>query len=239
VEHQGEVWVFTGDYKLQHDGVSEPFELIRCHTFITESTFGLPVYNWQPQQQVINQINEWWKYNAAHGRASVLSAYALGKAQRILRNIDSGIGKIFVHGAIESTNQVLRQQGIALPATHLITSEVKKEEFSKALIVCPPSAIGSPWIKRFGNYSLGIASGWMTLRGAKRRRGADRGFVLSDHVDWNELNTAVHETGAEKIFVTHGYSETYAKFLRERGMDAQAVRTEYDGELVDAEPVEL
>ncbi|WP_333820381.1 ligase-associated DNA damage response exonuclease [Ohtaekwangia sp.] len=231
VEHNGEVWVFTGDYKLEPDGLSEPFELVKCHTFITESTFGLPVYNWRPQREIFDEINAWWRQNQAEGKVSVLAGYTLGKSQRLLRNIDSSIGKIIVHGAVDAVNQVMRQQGISLPETHRVTKESKKQDFAGALVLCPPSAVGSPWIRRFLPYSLGIASGWMRLRGARRRRGADRGFALSDHVDWKSLNTAVKETGAERVFVTHGYSEVFSHWLNETGIEAHPVKTTYEGEL--------
>lgn len=231
VEFAGEVWVFSGDYKLQPDNLSEPFEPLKCHTFITESTFGLPVYKWTLQREVFDSINSWWRKNQSEGKVSVLAGYSLGKSQRILRNVDSSIGKIFVHGAIDSINTVLRRQGIQLPDTHLVARESTRSDYEGALVVCPPSAIASPWIRRFLPYSLGIASGWMALRGPRRRRGSDRGFVLSDHADWNDLNTAVKATGAEKIFVTHGYSEIFAQWLNEKGFDAKEVKTQYEGEL--------
>jgi putative mRNA 3-end processing factor len=169
VEFNGEIWVFSGDYKLQHDNLSEPFEPLRCHAFITESTFGLPIYNWKSQDDVFKDINEWWRKNQSEGKVSVIAGYTLGKSQRILKNVDATLGKIFVHGAVDSVNTVLRNQGIILPETHRITKETTKKDYEGALVVCPPSAVGSPWIRRFLPYSLGIASGWMKLRGARRR----------------------------------------------------------------------
>lgn len=231
VSYRDEVWVFSGDYKLQRDNLSEPFEPVRCHTFITESTFGLPVYRWTPQEEVFKNINAWWRQNQSEGKVSVIAGYSLGKSQRILRNIDPNIGKIFVHGAIDVINQILIQQGILLPETHRIQKETTKKDYEGAMVICPPSAVGSPWINRFLPYSLGIASGWMKLRGPRRRRGADRGFVLSDHADWNDLNTTIKATGAERVFVTHGYSEIFAQWLNENGYDAKEVKTQYEGEL--------
>ncbi|MBL0739592.1 ligase-associated DNA damage response exonuclease [Chryseolinea lacunae] len=231
VEHRGEVWVFTGDYKLQHDNISEPFEPVKCHTFITESTFGLPIYNWKPQQEVFDDMNAWWRKNQEEGKVSIVAGYSLGKSQRILKNVDAGIGKILVHGAIENVTAILRAQGLALPPTTRVTPDMKRKDFEGALVVCPPSAIGSAWLRKFEPYSLGIASGWMGLRGARRRRGADRGFVLSDHCDWRELNQAVNETGAEHVFVTHGYSEIFAQWLNGNGKVAREVKTQYEGEL--------
>lgn len=231
VEYNDEVWVFSGDYKLQPDGISEPFEPVKCHAFITESTFGLPIYKWKEQEEIFGSINDWWRSNKEEGKVSVIAGYTLGKSQRILHNVDPSIGNIFVHGAVDSVNQVIRSQGITLPETNRITKETNKKDYEGALVICPPSAVGSPWIRRFLPYSLGIASGWMNLRGARRRRGADRGFVLSDHADWNQLNHAIRETGAEKVFVTHGYTEVFAQWLNDCGYDAHEVKTQYEGEL--------
>jgi len=231
VAHHDEVWVFSGDYKLEQDNLSEPFEPVRCNVFISESTFGLPIYKWKPQSEVFEDINRWWRKNQVDEKVSVIAGYSLGKAQRILRNVDSSTGKIFVHGAIDNITNILRSQGLALPTTTRVTPDMKRKDFDGALIVCPPSAVGSPWLRRFEPFSLGIASGWMNLRGARRRRGADRGFVLSDHADWEELNKAVKETGAEKVYVTHGYSEAFSKWLGEQGIESKEVKTQYEGEL--------
>lgn len=231
VEYKGEIWVVSGDYKLENDGLAEPFEPIPCHTFITESTFGLPVYRWKPQQMVFDNINDWWRKNQAESKVSVLSAYALGKAQRIIRHLDTAIGNIYTHGAIENTNEVLRNQGIALPNTIRVTQEISKKDFIGNIVIAPPSALEGAWVRKFPAVSTGIASGWMALRGIRRRRAADRGFVLSDHADWEALNTAIKATGAERIFVTHGYTHIFKKWLLEQGYDAQEVKTEYEGEL--------
>jgi putative mRNA 3-end processing factor len=191
----------------------------------------LPIYKWKSQTEVFAEINQWWAKNKAEGKASVIAGYTLGKAQRILRNVDTSIGKIFTHGAVDSINTVMRKQGIALPEAPRVSDQVSKEDLKGALIICPPSAVGSPWVRRFLPYSLGVASGWMKLRGTRRRRGADRGFVLSDHVDWDDLNQAVRETEAEKVYVTHGYSEIFAQWLNSQGKEAHEVKTKYEGEL--------
>jgi putative mRNA 3-end processing factor len=231
VEYKGEVWVFSGDYKLQQDEISTPFEPIKCHTFITESTFGLPIYKWKSQKEVFDDINAWWFKNKEEGKNSVIAGYTLGKAQRLLKNVDPSIGKIFTHGAVDSLNEVLRRQGLELPECPRVNDNTKKEDLKGALIICPPSAVGSTWMRRFLPYSLGVASGWMKLRGTRRRRGADRGFVLSDHADWNDLNKTILDTGAEKVFVTHGYSEVFAQWLNSRGIQAEEVKTKFEGEL--------
>ncbi len=233
VEYQGEVWVASGDYKLEDDGLSEAWEPIKCHHFITESTFGLPVYRWQPQETVFADINRWWRANQAAGKVSVLTGYALGKAQRLLHGVDAGIGRIYTHGAIENTNEVLREQGIQLPPTIRVTNDISKKDYPGQLVLTTPGSVGQPWIKKFGPFSLGAASGWMALRGARRRRGADRGFVLSDHCDWPGLLEAIALTEAENIYVTHGYTAIFSKYLRGLGLNAVELETEYEGELAE------
>lgn len=233
VEVGGEVWIVSGDYKLEEDGLSTPFEPVRAHAFITESTFGLPVFRWRPQAVVADEINAWWRDCTASGRTPLLGAYALGKAQRLLSLLDPGIGPILTHGAVEATTQVLRDQGLRLPATVPVTAATKIADHPGALVLATPSAFGTPWARKFGTVSTGFASGWMQLRGVRRRRAADRGFVISDHADWDGLNTAIYETGAEKIFVTHGYTDIFTRWLKSRGLDAQVVPTEFSGETLD------
>jgi putative mRNA 3-end processing factor len=228
LEYQGEVWVASGDYKVEPDGTCAPFEPVRCHTFITESTFGLPIYRWQPQAQIFADVNQWWRDNQQLGKASVLYCYAFGKAQRILHGIDPGIGPILVHGAVEPLNRVYREAGVRLPKTHY-AGDFKKADplLRQALILAPPSAGGSTWLRRFGDLSDAFASGWMMLRGTRRRRGVDRGFVLSDHADWPGLLWAIEQTGAERAMVTHGSVNVLVRYLREKGLDAQGFSTEY------------
>jgi len=233
VEYKGEIWVASGDYKLEDDGLAKPFEPIRCHTFITESTFGLPVYDWKPQEEIFTEINNWWRQNAADGKTTFITGYSLGKAQRILRGLDTSIGKIFTHAAVENINEVIRNQGVALPDTTRITKETDKKSFIRNLILAPPSSLNSPWMKKFKPVSIGVASGWMTLRGPRRRKAADRGFPLSDHVDWKDLNKAIEMTEASRVIVTHGYSSIFSKYLNEKGIQASIENTEYEGELAE------
>lgn len=227
--YKDQIWVVSGDYKVEDDGLAAAYEPVSCTHFITESTFGLPVYRWSPQEDIFDQINHWWAQNASRGVPSLITAYSLGKAQRILQGVDHDIGPVFTHAAVENTNEVLRQAGIPLKPSQRIISQGedkhKKKDFQQGLIIAPPSAAGSPWTRRFGPHSLGMASGWMSLRGARRRRAADRGFILSDHADWDGLNWAIQESGAEHIYVTHGYTEIYARWLREQGYQAQVVET--------------
>ena len=230
VEVGGEVWVVSGDYKTAPDGLSEPFEPVRCHTFISECTFGLPVFRWAAQAEVMAEINAWWRTNREAGRVSVLCAYALGKAQRILASLDPSIGPVLTHGAVENVNEVLRAQGFALPATRRVTPETATPEATGALVLAPPSALGTPWARRFGPSSEAFASGWMRLRGIRRRRGFARGFVLSDHADWDGLNAAIAATGAGRVFVTHGYVQPFRRWLAEQGYEAGIVETEFHGD---------
>ncbi len=233
VEVDGEVWVASGDYKLEDDGLSTPFEPVACHAFITESTFGLPVFHWTPQADVQAQINDWWRTSISEGKTPMLGAYALGKAQRLLRLLDTTIGPILTHGAVENTNAVLRAQGISLPDTTLVTPETKIADHPGALVLATPSAFGSAWARKFGAVSTGFASGWMQLRGVRRRRAADRGFVISDHADWDGLNQAIKDTGAENIYVTHGYTDIFTRWLSTQGLNAHVVPTEFEGETLD------
>lgn len=229
VEYKGEVWVFTGDYKTEEDGIAVPYEVVKCHTFITECTFGLPVFKWTPQTEVMNSINQWWSENKAEGKTSILFGYSLGKAQRLLKYLDTSIGKIYTHGAIENMNNVIRPM-VDLPETTLITRETKKEAISGNLVLAPPSAHGTTWIRKMTPFVTGTASGWMAFRGARRRRAIDKGFVLSDHCDWDGLLSSIRATGAEKIICTHGYTDIFSKYLRELGYDARTEKTQYEGE---------
>ncbi|MDT7835830.1 ligase-associated DNA damage response exonuclease [Aquabacterium sp. OR-4] len=246
--HGGRVWVASGDYFLsahdEHNPTCAPFEPVRCHCFITESTFGLPVYRWAPQASVLAEINAWWRSNAAAGRPSLLMAYSLGKAQRLLAGVDASIGPIVVHGAMAPLNQAYRDAGVPLPPTHTLdalagTTAARRAAahaapalpaLAGALVLAPPAVQGSAWARRLGEFSDAFASGWMQLRGARRRQGVDRGFVLSDHADWPGLQRAIRATGAERVIVTHGEEAVMVRWLREQGLDAGSFRTEFGHE---------
>lgn len=230
VEYKGEVWVVSGDYKLMPDATCAPFEHVRCHHFITEATFGLPIYRWQPTEQIFEQINEWWLKNRERGKTSVLFAYALGKSQRILNGIDRTIGNIYTHGAIERLVQAYRESGIDLPETKYVGAIEKKSDFAGSLVMATPSSAGSTWLRRFGNHSTGFASGWMMIRGKRKQKAVDRGFVLSDHADWTELQTAICASEAETVHVTHGYIDELVRWLNEQGINAVPLRAKYGDE---------
>lgn len=230
VEYKGEIWVISGDYKLTPDATCAPFESIKCHHFITEATFGLPIYRWPPTQQIFNEVNDWWRRNIERGKASVLFAYALGKAQRLMSGLDRSLGPVFTHGAVERLTQAYREAGVDLPKTQYAGSVTNKKEFAGSMIIAPPSAQASTWLRRFGAQSTGFASGWMMVRGARRQRAIDRGFVLSDHADWPELLTAIRATEAETIYVTHGFAPEVVRYLNETGLNAVPLKTQFVGD---------
>ena len=234
LEHGGQVWVASGDYFLSaHDErnpTCAPFEPVRCDCFITESTFGLPVYRWAPQAQVLAEVDAWWRANAAAGRPSLLMAYRFGKAQRVIAGVDARIGPIVVHSAVAPLNEAYRAAGVPLPPTATVRDLPDRQALAGALVVAPPSVHGSAWARRLGEASDAFASGWMALRGARRRQGVDRGFVLSDHADWPGLQRAIAASGASRIIVTHGFEAVMVRWLQGQGLDAGAFRTEYGGE---------
>jgi putative mRNA 3-end processing factor len=231
IEYQGEVWVVSGDYKLTDDLVCIPFEPVRCDTFITECTFGLPVYKWPRQNDVFQDIHQWWNSNIERGYSSVVFAYSLGKAQRILNNLDISIGPVYVHGSIFNLNKAMSEAGLPVKEFPKVDLINKKADYKKALIIAPPSAERSNWMKRFQPFSTGVASGWMAIKGIKRRHAVDKGFILSDHADWEELNLAVNATGAENIFTTHGYTTQFAMWLQEKGLNTGIIPTKFEGEV--------
>lgn len=237
LEYNGEVWVFSGDYKVENDGVSGEFEPVKCHTFITESTFGLPIYNWKKQDDIFSDVQNWVLKNSAVGKTSVLIAYSLGKAQRLLPCLTQITDKIFVHGAVWNMHQALINIGQQLPEVIRITPDSPKETFKGGVVIAPPSADGTPWMRRFSPSALGICSGWMQVRGAMRRKNADAGFSLSDHADWKGLLKAIKATGAEKVYATHGFQSALSRYLNEIGIEAGEVRTEYgnDEEAIEKE----
>lgn len=236
LEYHGETWVVSGDYKVKADGYTVPFEPVRCQHFITESTFGLPVYNFPEATDVNRQLNDWVRRNAEERMNSVLIGYALGKAQRILHALRETELPILLHSTIYNTNEAL---GFGNSRYMRFTPDFKKEQINPGIVVATGMAVGSPWMRRFLPYRLAICSGWMQLRGARRRRNADKGFVMSDHADWQGLNEAVRATGAENVYVTHGYKSVFAAWLREQHhINAVEVETLFEGESLEHDPAE-
>ena len=230
VEYKGEVWVFTGDFKTENDGVSTPYEPVKCHSFITECTFGLPIYKWRPQEEIFSDMKTWISANKAAGKSSAFIAYSLGKAQRILKPLAETGLPIYAHGAVYNVHTTLQAVGWKLPDLKRITPETTKEELKECIIIAPSGAEGSPWMKRFSLYATGICSGWMQVRGNRRRKNADAGFALSDHADWEGLIAAVKATGAEKVYATHGFQSAFSRYLNEQGIEAGEVKTAYGEE---------
>lgn len=226
----GNICVVSGDYKTDADPTCAPLEPLRSHTFISESTFGLPIFRWPSAKQVFQEINAWWRSNREQGRTSILFAYALGKAQRILAGLDPTIGPILTHGAVEKINQCYREAGIILPETLYIGTLEEKNLPKEALVIAPPSADNPLWMRRFPDRSRAFASGWMRIRGNRRRRSVDRGFVLSDHSDWDGLVQTIESSGAENIGITHGYATEMARWLQEKGYQTEVIPTVYRGE---------
>jgi putative mRNA 3-end processing factor len=238
LEHLGQVAVVSGDYKTTPDDTCASFEPLRCHLFITESTFGLPVYQWPAQATVFGQINAWWRAAAETGKTCLLFAYSLGKAQRLLSGLDPTIGPIFCHGAVENLNRAYREAGVSLPPTAHAGPASNRSKWARAIVLAPPSAHGTPWARKFEPATTAFASGWMTIRGKRRRQALDRGFILSDHADWAGLLQAVSATGAERVWVTHGYMSVLVRHLRENGIDAEVLPTQFAGETEDSPELE-
>lgn len=230
IEVAGQVTVITGDYKLQEDPTCERYEPLKCHTFVTESTFGLPIYSWADTADMLEAIGTWWRENQQQGRCSVLYAYTVGKAQRLLASIDSTIGPIFAHGSILNACRAYRECGVKLPELNNVLDVPAGSKWHNALVLAPPSVQNSSWLNRFGEISSAVASGWMRVRGIRRRRSVDRGFVISDHVDWSDLHTAIQLSECEEVWVTHGYTRQVVQSLRAQGVNAREVKTEFSGD---------
>lgn len=231
IEVDGEVWVASGDYKRQHDPTCDPFEVVRCDTFITEATFGLPIYRWPDTSEVAREIVAWRDHCAERGEAAILYCYALGKAQRVLAELAAHTGEpVLLHGAVATGVDVYRRAGIAMVDTIPVIETDKSTDYAGKLVLAPPSAAGSSWIRRFRRTQQGFASGWMQLRGNRRRRNYDRGFVVSDHADWPDLMRTVRETGASRVIATHGNTDAIIRALCEDGIAAEAFRTDFGGE---------
>jgi putative mRNA 3-end processing factor len=238
IEYQGEVWVVSGDYKTEDDGISGAFEPLACHVFITESTFGLPIYHWNRQPVLYSAMQDWVAENRARDKTSVLIAYSLGKAQRVLMAMEPTGVEVYVHGAVWNVHQTLVNAGVALPPVQRVLPDMPKEWFRGKVVIAPSGAEDSPWMRRFPSYAVGICSGWMQVRGNVRRRNADAGFAMSDHADWQGLLGAIEATGAEKVFVTHGFQAALSRYLNDRGIEAAEVKTEYGEDEEGGEPVD-
>ncbi|AOM78982.1 ligase-associated DNA damage response exonuclease [Pedobacter steynii] len=230
LEYKGEITVVSGDYKVEYDGISTAFEPIKCHTFVSESTFGLPIYKWLPQQLIFDQISTWVNDNQEQHKTSVLIAYSLGKAQRLIKGLSEAGRPIYVHQSIANLNDAFIRSGVTLPETIRIGPEIRKDELQQGIVIVPPALADGRWIKTLQQAATGVCSGWMQVRAGRRWRSADAGFALSDHADWPGLLSAIKATEAEKVFVTHGFTATFSKYLNEIGILAEEVKTQYGAE---------
>ena len=235
VEVAGEVWVASGDYKTATDPTCARIEPIPCDTFITESTFGLPVYRWPDANEQWNKLNQWWADNQQKNRTTVVFAYSLGKAQRLLAALDPNQGPIAAHDAVLRLVEAYRADGVELPTVHPADEEFARNYKGQGIIVTPPSGATDTWLRKFSPYETASASGWMQIRGTRRRRTLDRGFVVSDHADWDGLIQTIHDTGAPNILVTHGYTAPLVRWLQEKGLNASTLKTSYTGERPDGD----
>lgn len=234
MEHKGKVAVVSGDYKVQDDGLSTPFEPVRCHEFVSESTFGLPIYNWLPVPQLNQQLQDWVLQNQANGKTSVFIGYSLGKAQRIMKALEQ-TGKMYVHFSIGKLNEAYASAGIQLPEHEVADMREDIRHLDKSIVILPPALSDSNVIRKIPNRATAYCSGWMQVRGARRWRSADAGFAMSDHADWNGLLEAIKATGAEKVYVTHGQTAVFSKYLNEIGIAAEVVKTEFGEEEPETE----
>ncbi len=231
VEGDAGVWVVSGDYKRETDPTCEPFEPVRCDTFITESTFGLPIFRWDPATQVMAEVLRWWDDNRAAGQASVIFCYTLGKAQRILAALaDVSDRPVLVHGAMLAMTDVYRRAGVRMVPTELLVDRERHKPLSGELVLAPLLARGTPWMRRIGDFSDAFASGTMRVRGMRRQRNVDRGIVLSDHADWPALLQTIRDVGASRVLTTHGYPEPLARYLQSQGIESATIRTAWEGE---------
>ena len=234
LEYKGYVVVFSGDYKTQPDFLTTPFEPVKCHKFITESTFGLPIYKWKSEADLQTELQNWVHQNQQNNRTSVFLGYSLGKAQRIMKLVENTTN-IFVHSAIHNLNTAISDSGIQLPKSTLITADFKKVDVQNKIVILPPALLGSKLVKQIPNAATAICSGWMHIRGNRRWKGVDAGFAVSDHADWEGLLTAVKATEAEKVYVTHGSQAVFSKYLNEIGIEAHELKTEFGDDEIDKE----
>jgi putative mRNA 3-end processing factor len=231
IEGPDGVWVISGDYKRSADPTCAPYEVVPCDTFITESTFALPIYRWDPADHVISELMEWWAGNRERGLTSVVFCYTIGKAQRLLAELARVTDRpVLVHGMMVPMIDVYREAGVDMLATRTLVERPRGTSLAGELVLAPPSARGTPWMRRLGDISDALASGLMRVRGVRRQRAYDRGFVLSDHADWPALLSTIRDSGASRVLATHGHAEPLARYLREHDLESGVIRTAWEDE---------
>jgi putative mRNA 3-end processing factor len=231
IEGPGAVWVVSGDYKRVPDPTCTPFEPVQCDVFVTESTFALPIYRWDPASDVVADLHAWWMANGERGLTSIVFCYTIGKAQRLLAELAALTDRpVLVHGMLLPAIEVYRAAGVRMLPVQPLVERPRGTSLAGELVLAPPSARGTPWMRRLGDLSDALASGLMRVRGVRRQRAYDRGFVLSDHADWPGILATVAATGAGRVLATHGHADVLARYLREQGLDAGVLRTAWEGE---------
>jgi putative mRNA 3-end processing factor len=230
IEHDGVVTVVTGDHNASDThAAAEPFEAVPCDVLVTESTFGLPVYHWARPEAVMAEIHGWWRANQAAGRTSVLPCYPLGKTQRILAALDASVGPVALAGPGRAFLPLYAAEGVRFPESVDLVPETVEQLKGSGLVLISFAGREPELLKRLAPLSFGAASGWMRIRGVRRSRDCDRGFVLSDHSDWPGLLRCVRQSGARRVGVTHGQTEVFARYLREvEGLDGFVVPTRFE-----------
>lgn len=229
MEYKGFISVVSGDYKIQEDGLSTPFEPVVCHEFVSESTFGLPIYRWQSVAEQEDQLKRWVLSNKKNGKTSVFVGYSLGKSQRIMQALKE-FDDLYVHYSIAKLNEAYESVGIALPKYTVADLREDKKHLNGKIVIVPPALVDNPALKKIPNLAYAICSGWMQIRGARRWRSADAGFAISDHADWQGLIAAIKATKAEKVYITHGQTAVFSRYLNEIGINANEVQTVYGEE---------
>jgi putative mRNA 3-end processing factor len=231
IEGSGGVWVVSGDYKRAPDPTCRPCEPLRCDVFVTESTFALPIYHWDSTAAVMADLLAWWQENGERGLTSIVFCYTIGKAQRLLAELAGLTDRpVLVHGMLLPTIDVYRQAGVRMLATQPLLERPRGTSLAGELVLAPVAARGTPWMRRLGQLSDALASGLIRVRGVRRQRAYDRGFVLSDHADWPALLDTIGDTGASRVLATHGHADVLARYLRGQGVDAGILRTAWEGE---------
>jgi putative mRNA 3-end processing factor len=236
IEHHGHVWVASGDYKRDADPTCEPFETVTCDVFITEATFGTPAYQWNKEADLGQEIFDWWNENAKKNLNSVLFAYSLGKAQRVLGLLAKHAKRaVICHSAATPLNDCYRQQGVHLAPTKCMSEVSLSQKYQGELFLLPQAFLKSSESHILGdNYQTAFASGWMAKSGSRFNSSYDKGFLLSDHADWNDLVRTVQESKAKKVYVQHRGQGALVKHLNHLGIKAYP-----DSALIPENPVQM
>ena len=220
MEHQGKVWVASGDYKRDPDPTCEPFEVVTCDVFVTEATFGTPGFRWKKGADLGREIYEWWRDNNRRGVNSLVFAYSLGKAQRVLGELWPHMPQpVYIHPSVTELTECYRAQGIDLAPTICLSTVPETERFEGELVLAPQSFLKTTHAAVLGdNYKTAFASGWM----ARGTHGYDQGFLMSDHADWDDLLQTIQQTKARRIYVQHR-DGALVRHLKALGLEAMPV----------------